>query len=518
MSLDTKFYGEDIKNIKNVKFNIFTNKEVKGYSALKNDPFGINVPDSYEGYEPKKGGLVDLRLGTCDAFLHCTTCGLNSMDCPGHFGHTELAEPVFHIGFLNHLKSILQCVCLRCSNILVERTEENLKEALSHKTKVRFKTIKDITKNISFCWNCGSPVPKIRKDIKEKNATINIILEREVGTTVVDEQTGEKSDMKKKIHEILTPRQCYNILRNISDTDCYILGFNPKVSRPEDLIIKRFPIPPVCIRPTGKIDFISASTMEDALTLKIADIIKANIRVREKMDKQASGIELNAYETSFNTLLQYHIAIYFDNDTASLPQSMFKTGNRPLKSIRDRIKGKPGRVRANLMGKRVDFSARSVITSDPYINIDEVGVPLRIAKNLTIPEEVTPQNIKYLKKLVKNGATNYPGANYVNRVNYINGKAVKQHIDLKYRKRAIKLEYGDVVLRHIVNGDYVLFNRQPTLHKPSMMGHKIHVLENDDANTFRMNVSVCGPYNADFDKLCRKQGNLKGCNPLVISN
>jgi DNA-directed RNA polymerase II subunit RPB1 len=151
----------------------------------------------------------------------------------------------------------------------------------------------------------------------------------------------------------------------------------------------------------------------------------------------------------------------------------------------------------NIMGKRVDFSARSVITSDPNIDIDEVGVPLKIAKDLTIPEEVTPQNIEHLTQLVKNGQDIYPGANYVFRNIMLNGKQISQRINLRYRKANIKLSYGDVVERHVINGDFVLFNRQPTLHKPSMMGHKVHVLNRDDVNTFRMNVSVTAPYNAD---------------------
>ena len=151
--------------------------------------------------------------------------------------------------------------------------------------------------------------------------------------------------------------------------------------------------------------------------------------------------------------------------------------------------------------KRVDFSARSVITSDPYINIDEVGIPKNIAIELTIPEEVTPYNIKHLTKLVQNGRDEYPGANFVFRTIYRDGKPDIQKIDLKYRKKSIKLNIGDVVERHSVSGDYVLFNRQPTLHKPSMMGHKLHVLNRDDIFAFRVNCSVAGPYNADFDKL-----------------
>ena len=499
MSLNSKHYSEDINSIERIDFSLLTNNDVKKYSAVRKDPFGINIADSYDNYEPKKGGLVDLRLGTSDPYLNCTTCGLNSLECPGHFGHTELAEPVYHFGLMNHLKTLLQCVCLKCTNLLIEKDKDIIKKLSSKKEKHRLKEIRDLTKNINYCHHCGSPVPTVSKEVKENSASVRILLEREVGAVIVDEKTGEANESKKKIREYLSPRKCYNILRNISDVDCFLLGFNPKVSRPEDFICIRFPIPPVNIRPTAKIDFMASSTMEDSLTLKIADIISNNIRIRNQIDKEMLGSDLTSYNQDIHTLLQYHMCTYFDNECVTLPKSEFKASGKPTKSISERIKGKAGRVRSNLMGKRVDYSARSVITSDPYIGIDEVGIPKRVAMDLTIPEEVTPHNIKKLTKLVKNGREIYPGSNYVHRTNYIDGKPIEQRIDLKYRKKDIKLVYGDIVDRHIINGDYVLFNRQPTLHKPSMMGHRIHVLNRDDADTFRMNVSVTKPYNADFD-------------------
>uniref|UniRef100_A0A6C0J664 DNA-directed RNA polymerase n=1 Tax=viral metagenome TaxID=1070528 RepID=A0A6C0J664_9ZZZZ len=494
MSINSKFYSEDIKTIEKIKFSIWSNDEIKKYSAVSKDPFGINLPDSYDAYEPKKGGLVDLRLGTCDPYLNCTTCGLDYLECPGHFGHTDLAEHVFHWGFLIHIVNILKCTCLKCSNILIEKNDDILKQFINKNGKTRYKIIKELTKNINYCYNCGTSVPKIKKEVKESSASVRILLEKEVGNILTDDKTGIKTEEVKILKEYLTPRFCYNILRNISEIDCFLLGFDATEVRPEHMIIHCFPIPPVSIRPTSKIDFMAASTMEDSLTLKIADIINANIRVRQQMNKENNN---NLYDVT--TLLQYHIATYFDNDSASLPKTEFRSGGKLTKSISDRLKAKEGRMRSNLMGKRVDFSARSVITSDPNINIDEVGVPLVVAKDLTIPEEVTPRNINKLTKLVLNGRDKYPGANYVHKIIIINGKPINQRIDLKYRKNNITLSYGDIVERHIVNGDYVLFNRQPTLHKPSMMGHKIHVLERDNINTFRLNVNVCNPYNADFD-------------------
>jgi len=349
MATDFKYYSEDVTSVKKIEFSIFTNKEIKNYSVVSSEPFGINISESYQNYEPIKGGLVDLRLGTCDIYLNCMTCGLNN-DCVGHFGHTLLAEPVFHYGFLNSLKSIMQCVCLQCSKLLVEKSETLYKKMLHKKAEHRFKEIKNLTKNTNYCHNCGTPVGSIKKEEKESTASIRLILEREIGTQTVDDKTGEITDTIKKTTKILTPRDCQNILRNLSDTDCFILGFNPKMARPEDLIIENFPIPPVVIRPTAKIDFMQSSTKEDSLTLKIADIINSNKRVRQQMEREITSNELSSYNQDIINLLQLHVVQYFDNENISLPKSEFKTGGKLIKSISERIKAKQGRVRCNLMG------------------------------------------------------------------------------------------------------------------------------------------------------------------------
>jgi len=500
MSINPIYYSEDIKKIDKIEFSIYCNKDVVQYSAVSDDPFGIVLAESYENYEPKKGGLVDLRLGTCDIYLPCSTCGEDSLNCPGHFGHTELAEPVFHYGFMNHLKNILQCICLECSQILVNKNEPHIKKIINKKPEFRYKEIKNLTKTVTTCLNCGVPVPKIKKEVKD-NGTIRITIEKSA-TYVANEQNAKSSEditVAKKLKEFLSPRECFNILRNITEDDCFLLGFNYKVQKPEDLIIETFPIPPVIIRPTARVDFMSDATMEDGLTLKIRDIITANKRVRQQMEKESISNDASTYSQDIFNLLQFHVATYFDNESVNLPRTEFKTGGKITKSISANIKGKSGRVRNNIMGKRVDFSARTVITTDPYIDIDQVGVPIKIAMELTIPEEVTPYNIKYLSGLIKNGRDIYPGANFVKRINNKDGKSEIQTIDLKYRKKEIKLNFGDIVERHSIDGDYVLFNRQPTLHKPSMMGHKMQVINNLSLNTFRLNVSVCRPYNADFD-------------------
>ena len=148
-------------------------------------------------------------------------------------------------------------------------------------------------------------------------------------------------------------------------------------------------------------------------------------------------------------------------------------------------------MRGNLMGKRVDFSSRSVITPDPILQLDQLGVPLAIAINLTIPETVTSENIDRMREFVHNGPNKHPGAKYIIR-----------HDDKQVDLGALKnrsdahLEPGYKVERHLMNNDYVVFNRQPSLHKMSIMGHRVKVLP---YSTFRLNLSVTTPYNADFD-------------------
>ena len=489
---DTRiFYKEDVKNIESVTFSLFTNKLVKSNSCIPTKK-GINIAESYENYEPKKNGLVDLALGTSDIYLICTTCGGGSMECPGHFGHIELILPVFHFGFLNHLKNILQCVCIKCSKILVKLTDDKCKDILNKKCELRYKEIKFLTKTLSNCSYCNNPVPKIKREIKE-SGTIKILLEY----SGIDNDVYIDSAKKQK--NSLSPSECYDVLSNLSDQSCELLGFNTLLQRPEDMIIKIFPIPPVCIRPTAKLDFISPATMEDSLTLNISDIVISNNRLEKQYIRDLETGENSSYFQDLFNLLQLNVVTYFDNGTLKLPRTEFKMGNKITKSISERLKGKHGRMRSNLMGKRVDFSARTVITTDPYISIDQIGIPIKIAMELTIPEEVTTYNINKLNKLVNNGKTKYPGANFILKKIYENGNTKTMVIDLKYRRKEIKLNIGDIVERHMVDDDYILFNRQPTLHKPSMMGHRAHIIHNENMHTFRVNVSVCEPYNADFD-------------------
>jgi len=285
----------------------------------------------------------------------------------------------------------------------------------------------------------------------------------------------------------MTAERVHEIFKQISDADCAAMGLNPAHSRPDWMVLTVLPVPPPNVRPSVTVD--SSSRSEDDLTHKLAEIIRANANLRKQI---ANGAPAHVV-LEFTDLLQFHISSYFDNTVAGQPRATMRSG-RPIKSISERLKGKNGRIRGNLMGKRVDFSARSVITPDPNLSVDQLGVPWSIALNMTFPETVTPYNIERLKRLVENGPHPPPGqtgARYIIRED-------GTRLDLRFLKKSSDrhLEFGYKVERHMVDGDLVLFNRQPSLHKMSIMGHRVRIMP---YSTFRLNLSVTTPYNADFD-------------------
>ena len=508
MSYESYIHTDDLSLIDKIEFCIFGNQEVKRYSIISEN-LGITIPEAYDNGEPKQGGLVDKRLGISDYSTLCDTCGLNANDCPGHFGHTILADDVLHYGYLDIVKNILNCVCLHCSKLLITKDKDEFIELLGNSYgKYRFIKVKKLTSSIKTCQHfdggCGKPTGKVIKEINRNGLiqlqvlyTVDNKLENDLDKNITESNIDLTFSIKKKKNiEVLSSNRVYNILKNIDDNDYRLMGFDPIKNRPENFIIKIFPIPPVAIRPSLKLDILSGGASEDQLTSKLADIIKDNIKLRKQKDRITITGEESKYNQDYLSLLQYDIATYIGNDPI-LPKSEQKN-SKQLKSVSERLKGKSGRIRGNLMGKRVDFSARTVITSDPNLSLDELGVPLKIAMNITFPEIVTPYNIDKMTQLIRNGRDIYPGANFVIPYNSLeSGKKTK--IDLRYRKKSLKLYYGDIVERHIIDGDPVLFNRQPTLHKMSMMCHKVKVIKNDNLNTFRINVTVTTPYNADFD-------------------
>ncbi|KAF8385669.1 ama-1, partial [Pristionchus pacificus] len=478
-----------LREVRRVQFGILSPDEIKRMSVAS-----IEYAEVYENGKPKLGGLMDPRQGVIDRKGRCMTCAGNLADCPGHFAHMELAKPVFHIGFLTKSLKLLRCVCFYCSKLMLDKDNGRVKEILKKTTtnpRKRLTMIYDICKGKSVCeggkeasGENGEEGEGGENEHKSGGCGRYQPTYRRVGIEMTAEWKKNVNEDTQERKIMLTAERALEIFRQVSDEDCKILGLDPRFARPDWMICTVLPVPPLAVRP-AVVTFGSAKNQDD-LTHKLSDIVKTNIQLKRN---EANGAAAHVIADDVK-LLQYHVATLVDNCIPGIPTATQK-GGRPLKSVKQRLKGKEGRIRGNLMGKRVDFSARTVITPDPNLPLDTVGVPRTIAQNLTFPEIVTPFNIDKLQELVNRGDSQYPGAKYIVREN-------GARVDLRYHPRAadLHLQPGYRVERHMRDGDIIVFNRQPTLHKMSMMGHRVKVLP---WSTFRMNLSVTTPYNADFD-------------------
>ncbi len=451
------------KKVNRIEFALMGPKFLKEMAAAK-----IVTPELYdkEGY-PVDGGLMDIRLGVIDPGLRCKTCGSRLKECTGHFGYIELARPVIHIRFVKLVLDLLRSSCRECGGILIPKNKvAAYKEELdaigatlgANDRRNRIAEIVAELRTVNKCPHCNA---------KQKKITL------EKPSTLLEEE--------KRI----SPIEIRTRLERINDQDLALYGLNPKVMRPEWAVLTVLPIPPVTMRPSITLE--SGERSEDDLTHKLGDIVRINQRLFENINAGAPEIIIE----DLWDLLQYHVTTFFDNDVSQLPPARHRSG-QPLKTITERIKSKEGRIRHNLAGKRTNFSARTVISPDPGLDINEVGVPKVMAMKLTVPERVTEWNMAYLKEFVKRGSAEYPGANYIVRPD---GRR-KRVTDETKEQLLEEIEPGFLIERHLLDGDVALFNRQPSLHRMSMMCHRVRVLP---GLTLRLNPAVCTPYNADFD-------------------
>ena len=419
-----------MKVIDSVQFSLFSPEQIRRMSAVK-----VTVADTYDedGY-PISGGLADQRLGVIDPGLKCRTCGNRMKDCPGHYGHIELVRPVVHAGFGKVVYQLLKATCSKCGRTLNEK---------STLTKVAL---------AKECPHCGAEQIKV-KFIKP--------------TSFYEE--------KRK----LLPNEIRERLERIPDADLKQMGVK---IRPENMILTVLIVAPVTVRPSITLE--TGERSEDDLTHKLVDILRINQRLEENVDAGAPQLIIE----DLWELLQYHVTTYFDNETTGIPPARHRSG-RQLKTLFQRLKGKEGRFRYNLSGKRVNYSARTVISPDPTLGINQLGVPEEIAAELTLPVSVTEWNKNKLKEFIQ---AHPEKINYVIRpdgrrkkLTVTNTEEVLGEIDAGYR-----------IERQLAYGDLVIFNRQPSLHRISMMCHEVRVLP---GKTLRFNICDCSPYNADFD-------------------
>jgi len=458
---------QTVKAIDGIKFSVWSPTEIRKYSVAE-----ITAPETYdEDGMAVQGGLMDGRLGTLEPGQKCLTCGNTAARCPGHFGHIELAEPVLHIAFIDNIHKLLLATCRSCSRLKLPQEELDT-YAQVHKKEAAYTIISqkripdeilDKAKKAKECPHCGKP----QYDLIFTKPTIFI----------------EKTEIGEHRLLPITIRERFTQIR---DEDIRLLGYDSTTARPEWFILQVLPVPPVTVRPSIILE--TGIRSEDDLTHKMVDIIRVNQRLKESKDAGTPPLIVQ----DLVDLLQYHTTTYFDNEVSGIPQAHHRSG-RPLKTLTQRLKGKEGRFRGSLSGKRVDFSSRTVISPDPNLDLGEVGVPESVAKKLTIPEIVTEWNIERMRELVINGPDKFPGVNYIVRPD-----GVKIRLDFVEDRSIIaqNLEVGYLVERHLADDDIVMFNRQPSLHQMSIMAHYVRVLP---GKTFRLHPSVCPPYNADFD-------------------
>jgi DNA-directed RNA polymerase subunit A' len=428
--------------VDSIEFGFLSPKMIKGIGAIKIEQAELYDPDGY----PIDNGLADLHLGVVDPGLRCRTCGGTIGQCLGHFGYLELTKPIVHPLYGKKIFTMLRAICNKCSRIRM--ASDDITKLDGNKLVQLYK------KNVKVCSHCNE---------KQKDVTFV-------------KPTGYREGIKELSAEEVRQR-----LEKITDEDAKVLGVK---DRPEWFILTILPIPPVTVRPSITLE--TGERSEDDLTHKLVDIVRINERLRKNLELGAPDfIIADIWE-----LLQYHVSTLMDNEISTLPPARHRSG-RALKTLVQRLSKKEGRFRSNLSGKRVNFSARTVISPDPRISISEVGIPEEIAIELTIPDRVTISNREEMRKIILN-AEKHPGANYVIRPDGIRKKITEENKE----EVSKEIDIGYIVERHLNDGDYVVINRQPSLHRMSMMGHKARIMPH---KTIRLSLAVTIPYNADFD-------------------
>jgi len=527
--------GHAPKSIGSLSFGLMDPEEYRDMSATK-----VITADTYDddGF-PIDMGLMDPRLGVIDPGLECKTCGKHSGSCNGHFGHIELAAPVIHVGFSKLIRRLLRGTCRECSRLCLDEREREEFTSRLDRTRELGDDLNDVTKAAirqarkkDYCPFCG----EVQYDIQHEKPTtyyeVKEVLSSEYPQRIaaamepdeededaepvsphdLSEETGidisriqdilsgefrPREDDRKAIEKALDvdlteedmdklmPSDIRDWFEDIPDEDIGVLGINSDRSRPEWMILTVLPVPPVTARPSITLD--NGQRSEDDLTHKLVDIIRINQRFMENREAGAPQLIIE----DLWELLQYHVTTFMDNEISGTPPARHRSG-RPLKTLSQRLKGKEGRFRGSLSGKRVNFSARTVISPDPTLSLNEVGVPDRVASEMTQTMNVTERNLQEARRYVSNGPEAHPGANYVRRPDGRRLKVTEKNCE----ELAEKVEAGWEVSRHLVDGDIVIFNRQPSLHRMSIMAHEVVVMP---YKTFRLNTVVCPPYNADFD-------------------
>ncbi len=515
------------KKLARIEFGLFSPDEIRQMAVIR-----VDKPELYDNEgRGFPGGPLDPRLGAPDNREKCRTCGMRKRErdtgCMGHFGYIELARPIYHPGYIKLIEKILNAVCENCGRLTLPK---NVRDEFWSKMKKfidRYgfpnsklaRIVLNEAAKVKVCPYCSTPKRGKFLFIKKEYAfVLRSPVTPEEAEKIVEEESKKKLEEPEPIAgkkpiivkgkknkyfiiRYLGPSTIRSILSQIYDDlasdeekeerrkDLLLMGFNPKLARPEWAVLTVLPVPPINVRPP--VITADGKRSEDHLTITLRDIIRINEQLKNKMRGGPSPV----IDMLWQKLQKLVEALYGLHKVGEI-----KIDNLTVKGIIHRLSGKEGRFRHNLSGKRVDYSGRAVISPDPYLSIDEIGIPEKMARVLTVPEVVNEHNIEEIKMYVRRGSDEYPGAVLIKKKA---GPDQYRPILLEIFKskqdretQANSLRPGDIVERHVIDGDVIVFNRQPTLHRISMMAHYARVLP---YNTLRLHVMTCPPYNADFD-------------------
>ncbi|XP_050537291.1 DNA-directed RNA polymerase I subunit RPA1 [Daktulosphaira vitifoliae] len=554
------YYNVDPFKPLNVEFNIFTLEEVKKLSVARIDSLISFTPLG----EPVLGGFYDARLGpTHISSSKCMTCNQNAMSCSGHFGHIELPCPVINPLYSSMIVHILKLCCLSCYKVLLPREltlilaaqlklldNGQLVNAYNLKNEINSFFDEDERKlssdeietfiNLYLKENIQEDDNSYNKSADEIRQTfiaetLNEVVRRKgcihcncILSTVsksfskITISHGIRSKKEKKVKEYLFPAEIKKFLRQIWNNEKHFLtallpvldGVN--LEYPTDAcFMTNVLITPPNLRPNlmvkGKIvesprNATYKSILREAKLIQYIRLMRDREEGQEipediiEIVKDSQGKDnIEKVQISMHNL-QMCVDALLDGTamrSMSLKDSSVQIGLKQL------LEKKNGIIRQNIMGKRVDYFARSVITPDPYLDIDQIGIPVEFAKKLTYPIAVTDWNIKGLHSIVLNGPNHYPGANMVETdigiIKWLSAtnKSRREALSKTLFYQGPNSRGPQIVHRHVVDGDMMLVNRQPSLHKPSIMAHRVKVLKGE--KTLRLHYANCKAYNADFD-------------------